>query len=133
MKPTIVLSFLLATAAGCGDDSAVSTCVPGATASCACLGGAAGVQECLDDGTFGECRCPMPGMDAGPTPGVDSGPTPGADSGPTPGVDGGPTPGADSGPTPRVDSGPTPGVDAGPPGPGPGHVVMMGAHMWMPD
>lgn len=39
---------------GCAE---TSRCVPGASASCACPGGATGAQVCRDDSTYGPCRC----------------------------------------------------------------------------
>lgn len=55
----LVLTF--GTAVGC-TDSTVSTCVPGATSACACLGALVGVQTCGAEGTFGACTC---GSDSG--------------------------------------------------------------------
>lgn len=46
---------VLAVLASC---SATPLCVPGKTESCACLGGAVGVQECSASGTLSKCRCP---------------------------------------------------------------------------
>lgn len=40
-------------------------CIPGAQVSCACLSGAQGVQFCFRDGTYSDCECPVPSVDAG--------------------------------------------------------------------
>jgi|GEM_PF-1980951 len=43
------------------------SCVPGATDFCACPGGQAGVQTCLEDGTYDACQCAaLEPVDAGP-------------------------------------------------------------------
>ncbi|MCA9713662.1 MAG: hypothetical protein H6713_21840 [Myxococcales bacterium] len=84
-----VLLFLMAASVSCGDDVVGSTsdsdgasdsdaaattagptgsesegepaCAPGEQQACACDGGAAGLADCLDDGSgFGECQCPEP-------------------------------------------------------------------------
>lgn len=56
--PWLVVAIL---AGGCGASAA--TCVPGASAACACAGVATpGAQTCSPDGTFGPCDC------AGPPP-----------------------------------------------------------------
>lgn len=60
-----------------GCSGGASTCVEGATQSCACAGGASGVQVCTSEGRFGECVCDLPpdaGMPDGPAPVADSGP-----------------------------------------------------------
>ena len=38
------------------------TCMPGAQAECACLGGIVGVQRCNDGGSFDPCQCGAAGM-----------------------------------------------------------------------
>lgn len=45
---------------------ATSTCTPGMTISCPCVGGGSGVQTCSRSGTFDPCVCPLPdaGVDA---------------------------------------------------------------------
>lgn len=67
------LALMGALLTGC--PGGVSTCVPGTTQACLCVGGASGVQECAADGTFDTCECA--GTDAGvdaPAP-TDGGPT----------------------------------------------------------
>jgi|GEM_PF-1869215 len=81
--PTVSLwiasGALLLVLAGC-PTTPVNSCVPGETQRCACLDGD-GVQECLDDGTYGSCMCaddePEPEPDETPEPeGDDAGMTP---------------------------------------------------------
>lgn len=44
-------------------DTRPQVCTPGAQVACACVGGAAGAQVCMDDGTtLGPCMCPDGGM-----------------------------------------------------------------------
>jgi hypothetical protein len=55
--PTIFFACLLAVACS-DDDTSLSTCVPGEIRSCPCAEGEPeGIQECLDDETFGNCDC----------------------------------------------------------------------------
>ena len=57
--------------AGCGDDDAMA-CVPGASQACVGVGGCAGGQVCLADGSgFGACECG--GSDGGTDGAVDGG------------------------------------------------------------
>lgn len=51
-----------------------STCVTGASVSCACQGGGQGTQVCQPGGTYSVCACLNP--DAGMDGGMDAGPLP---------------------------------------------------------
>ena len=62
LKTILVLSACLS--AGCDGDP-VSSCVPGATASCACTDGSSGAQECRADGTYATCVCEGSAVDTG--------------------------------------------------------------------
>ena len=58
----------------CTSGPAISTCIPGTSAACACPDGLTGAQTCSALGTFGPCACLRP--DAGPPDGppIDAGP-----------------------------------------------------------
>jgi hypothetical protein len=63
---------LVAVALGaCQTTSVQMTCVPGASAACACTDGRAGAQLCGKDGTFEACVCVT--VDGGTQPTVDAG------------------------------------------------------------
>lgn len=72
-RTTLIGLALLAlgSSAGCGTTSMVSSCVPGATQACLCVGGAAGVQSCNAAGTYDSCVCTT--VDAGTETGTDAG------------------------------------------------------------
>jgi hypothetical protein len=59
----VALAMGIISFAGCGGNVAVSTCVPGESASCIAASGCAGAQVCRSDGTYDACVC----FDAGPT------------------------------------------------------------------
>ena len=53
---SLCLALTCATATGCG--ASIATCIPGAQASCACVGTSSpGAQTCGATGTFAECEC----------------------------------------------------------------------------
>jgi hypothetical protein len=56
VAPSLVFVALILGA--CTPAASTATCVPGRTESCACLGGATGVQVCTDDSRFAPCQCP---------------------------------------------------------------------------
>jgi hypothetical protein len=56
---------------GCSSSTTNGSCTPGASVSCACVGGGSGAQVCAENGTFEPCQCG--GTDAGP--GADAGAT----------------------------------------------------------
>lgn len=62
MRKFLALALLVLAACSSSDPAGTgpitSTCVPGASVSCACLGGGVGAQRCEAAGTFGECDCP---------------------------------------------------------------------------
>lgn len=77
MKHILSLAFVMTLfVAGCNRGNA-NQCVPGATAECACMGGARGVQECLASGGFGACACPtaVPAVAASAPPAAPPTPT----------------------------------------------------------
>ncbi|WP_235880219.1 hypothetical protein [Polyangium aurulentum] len=61
LGPVALLGFAAVAVPACSGDTDGATggnaCVPGQTVSCACAGGAEGVQACKADGTFGTCDC----------------------------------------------------------------------------
>ncbi len=57
MRVTLAVWVVAATAA-CPRPGGPASCVPGASESCACPGGAVGTQVCQPDGTFAVCSCP---------------------------------------------------------------------------
>ena len=64
MTRTLVLLAAVATA--CSGSPSGAACEPGTEAGCACPDGTIGLQHCLDDGTYAECRCQGAIGDAGP-------------------------------------------------------------------
>jgi hypothetical protein len=66
-------------AGGCTPAATISTCVPGMTSACLCVGGGSGVQSCEATGTFGACTCV--GVDGGLAPDAASIPDTGVDAG----------------------------------------------------
>ncbi len=58
MRQRAILAFALL---GCSTTATTHPCTPGAVASCACLGGAQGVQTCETSSSFGACVCPDAG------------------------------------------------------------------------
>ncbi len=90
--PALGLAAMLATT-GC--PSPTSTCVPGSTAACLCVGGGSGVQSCRANGTFAVCECASPGVDAS-VPSLDAFVDPTVDAFVDPTVDASVVPGVDT-------------------------------------
>jgi sugar lactone lactonase YvrE len=64
-----LLLFGAALLSACTSAAEIASCIPGASAACACTDGRTGAQVCNGDGTFASCSCTssgQAGFDAGP-------------------------------------------------------------------
>lgn len=100
---TAALLALVVAALACGTEPPPSCGAPGLVRACACVGGAAGAQECSPGGAWSVCACPDGGvMEASVDAGSDAARDVGRDTIPTPvDID----PGCDGGAPSRCGSG----------------------------
>lgn len=75
---TAALLALVVAALACGTEPPPSCGAPGLVRACACVGGAAGAQECSPGGAWSTCACPdggaaEAGVDAGSDGDLDAG------------------------------------------------------------